>query len=42
MPIYIEFVDGVPVVRLWADINDEDPTHEIEMRGAAETLRTDR
>jgi len=38
-PIYIEHYDGKLSVRLWSDINHEDPTHAVDMEGARETER---
>ena len=38
-PIFIEFYDGKLWVRTWADINQEEPTHNIDMQGALETTR---
>lgn len=35
--VLIEFRDGVPFVCIWGDINQEDPTHEISLAGAAKT-----
>jgi len=39
-PIFIEFHDGKLMARLYADINQEDPTHNIEMEGALEINRS--
>lgn len=39
-PILIELHGGELLVRLWADINQEDPTHCISMEGARENART--
>lgn len=33
-PMYLEYVDGKPVLRVWADINSEEPTHVIDLSGA--------
>lgn len=38
-PIFIELRDGVPVVAVWSDINEEDATHLISLDGAAESNR---
>jgi hypothetical protein len=38
-PIFIEWYDGKPRVLIWADINDEEPTHIIDMSGALESNR---
>ena len=38
-PIIIEFRDGAPFVLLWDDINDEEPSHLIDLSGAAENRR---
>lgn len=40
-PIVIEFHEGELVVRIWADINDEEPTHKISLEGARENVRKD-
>lgn len=37
--VYLEFYEGVPRVVIWADINQEDPTHVIELDMAAESRR---
>lgn len=37
--VLIEMRDGVPHVVVWADINQEDPTHVISLAGAAESNR---
>ncbi|MFA5767304.1 MAG: hypothetical protein WC919_05250 [Candidatus Paceibacterota bacterium] len=31
---YLEVQDGKPVLRVWADINSEEPTHTIDLSGA--------
>jgi hypothetical protein len=41
-PIFIEWYDGVPRIIIWADINDQDPTHVIDMSKALESNRHDR
>ena len=37
--VVIENRHGVPHVIIWADINDEDPTHIVSLAGAAESER---
>ena len=37
--VMIENRHGVPHVIIWADINDEDPTHIVSLAGAAESER---
>jgi len=41
-PIYLEQYDGKWVLNVWSDINQEDPTHQIDMTGAFESLLLDR
>jgi hypothetical protein len=38
-PVVVEFCDGKPRVHVWADINQEDATHTIELDGALESRR---
>ena len=38
-PLFIEFYDGHLRALAWADINQEDPTHTIDLEGARETNR---
>ena len=38
-PVLVEVYNGQPCVRIWADINQEDPTHVIYLHGALEKLR---
>ena len=38
-PIIIEWWDGVPRIVIWGDINDQDPTHVIDMSEALESNR---
>lgn len=38
-PIIIEWWDGVPRIVIWGDINDQDPTHVIDMSKALESNR---
>ena len=37
--VLIENRHGVPHVIIWADINDEEPTHIVSLAGAAESER---
>lgn len=37
--VWIEFYNGKWWVRVWADINEEDPTHSIDLSGAMDTAR---
>jgi hypothetical protein len=32
--VHLEFCDGKPILRVWADINSEEPTHTIDLSGA--------
>lgn len=32
--VYLELCDGKPILRIWADINSEEPTHVIDLSGA--------
>jgi hypothetical protein len=38
-PIYLELYEGKWWLRVWSDINSEDPTHSIDMSGALESCR---
>lgn len=38
-PVWLEIENGVPSLKVWADITSEDPTHIISLGGAAEALR---
>ena len=38
-PVVIEYKDGEPFVVIWGDINNEEPTHNISLAGAKESLR---
>ena len=38
-PVWIEFRDGELKLHAWADINQEDPTHDISLAGARESCR---
>ena len=33
-PVYIEVQNGFPVIYIWSDINSQDPTHMISLKGA--------
>lgn len=35
--VLVEYRDGVPFVVVWADINQEEPTHQISLAGAAKS-----
>ncbi len=37
--IGLELYEGKPILRVWADINSEDPTHSIDLSGAKEEYR---
>ena len=37
--VWVEFYDGKWWLRVWADINQEDPTHSIDLSGAMITAR---
>ena len=37
--IFLEFVDGEPILRVWADITTEEPTHKISLADAHEIRR---
>jgi len=39
--IYLELENGVPILRVWADITDEEPTHKISLAKASEKHRKD-
>ncbi|MFA5766472.1 MAG: hypothetical protein WC919_00925 [Candidatus Paceibacterota bacterium] len=32
--VYLEIENGRPILRVWADINSEEPTHTIDLSGA--------
>lgn len=36
-PVFIEFRNGIPVVVIWDDINNEEPSHVISLKSAAES-----
>ena len=38
-PVIIEIRNGIPFLVIWSDINREDPTHVINLAGAASNLR---
>jgi len=38
-PVYIEFRHGIPTVIIWDDINNEEPSHVISLKDAAESTR---
>ncbi len=38
-PILLEYRDGIPYLVVWGDINQEDPTHTIDLSGAFESKR---
>ena len=38
-PVVVEIVDGKPLLFVWADINQEDSTHRIDLSGALESQR---
>jgi hypothetical protein len=40
-PVLVEQHHGVPVVYVWDDINEEDPTYQIVLDGADIKLRED-
>lgn len=40
-PLFLEREGGVWKLYVWADINQEDPTHVIDLSGAAEALYRD-
>lgn len=37
--VYIKMCNGVPHILIWADINQEDPTHTISLENAKESMR---
>jgi hypothetical protein len=39
-PVYIEFNDGKVILYVWSDINNEDPTHKIDLSGALTSRRS--
>jgi hypothetical protein len=38
-PVFLEWANGKLMLHVWADINQEDPTHSIDLTGAKESLR---
>jgi len=38
-PVVIEYKNGEPFVVIYGDINSEEPTHNISLAGAKESLR---
>lgn len=47
-PVYLDTFDGKPIVYVWADINEEEPTHKlavhrlaVNLSGAKESERVD-
>ncbi len=40
-PVMIEHYDGVLRLLVWGDINQQDPTHIIDLEGALEAKRVD-
>jgi hypothetical protein len=38
-PILVEFQNGKPFLHVWADINEDSPTHTIDLSGALEAAR---
>ena len=41
VPILLEVFEGRVLLRVWSDINKEDPTHVIDLSGAREDARLD-
>ena len=41
-PIYLEFFEGKWQLVVWADINQEEPTHRIDMSSAFEANRLEK
>lgn len=42
MPVLVELRGGEVWMSIWADVNQEDPTHDICLAGARESCRDDR
>lgn len=40
-PIFLEFYEGKLWLRVWGDINQEEPTASLDLSGALESLRKD-
>lgn len=38
-PLYVELYQGKLMLYVWADINNEEPTHVIDLEGARESKR---
>jgi hypothetical protein len=38
-PVFIEFRNGIPMVLVWDDINNEEPSHIISLEKASESNR---
>jgi len=38
-PVLVENREGIPYVVVWADVNEEEPTHVISLEGARESNR---
>lgn len=38
-PLFIEFRNGIPMIVIWDDINNEEPSHVISLEKAAESNR---
>lgn len=38
-PVFIEFRNGIPIVVIWDDINNEEPSHTISLKNVAESNR---
>ena len=38
-PIFLGFNEGKWILHVWSDINQEDPTHQIDMSAALESNR---
>ena len=41
-PIFLGYNEGKFTLYVWADINQEDPTHTIDLSGALESNREDK
>jgi hypothetical protein len=38
-PVFVEFRNGIPVVVIWDDITEEEPSHVISLENATESNR---
>jgi hypothetical protein len=38
VPVLLELLDGAPRLLVWADVNQEEPTHVLDLSGAGEAL----